>query len=128
MVTEFLFLSGMTLAGSWSVVGGAHIQAFTFFMVLQLSRSQSVVSNAHVQTFTSSQRLLSQDHGRLLDKHTSKHSHKNLHTCGTPWSTLTFRAGYLERVTAINTVYSHPFEISLTWTFRAEMKRFGYLL
>ena len=41
----------MTLAGSWSVVGGAHIQAFTFFMVLELSRSRSVVSNAHVQAF-----------------------------------------------------------------------------
>ena len=31
VVTDFLFLSGMTLAGSWSVVGGAPIQAFTFF-------------------------------------------------------------------------------------------------
>ena len=50
-VTAFLFLSGMTLAGSWSVDGGAHIYAFTFFMVLELSRSLSVVSNAHIQAF-----------------------------------------------------------------------------
>ena len=29
-------LSGMTLARSWSVVGGAHVQAFTFSMALTL--------------------------------------------------------------------------------------------
>ena len=42
----------MTLAGSWSVVNNAHIQAITLFMVLELSRSRSVVSNAHIQAFT----------------------------------------------------------------------------
>ena len=36
VVTDFLFLSGKTLAGSWSVVGGVHIQAFTFVKVLEL--------------------------------------------------------------------------------------------
>ena len=41
----------MTLAGSWSVVGGAHIQAFTFFMCWN-----------------------SQDHGRSSAMHMSKHS------------------------------------------------------
>ena len=79
VVTEFLVIAGMTLAGSWSVVsnahiqpvtllmvlellrsrsvvGGAHIQAFTFFMVLELSRSRSVVSNTHIQAFNFSQR------------------------------------------------------------------------
>ena len=50
--TSSLFLSGMTLEGSWSVVGGVHDQAFTFFMVLEPSRSRSVVSNANVQAFT----------------------------------------------------------------------------
>ena len=44
--TGSLFLSGMSLAGSWSVVSKAHIQAFTLFMVLR-----SVVGNAHIQTF-----------------------------------------------------------------------------
>ena len=39
----------MALAGSWSDVGGAHIQAFTFS---------------------------SQDHGRLSGEHISKHSQK----------------------------------------------------
>ena len=43
----YSFLKKMALAGSWSDVGGAHIQAFTFS---------------------------SQDHGRLSDKHISKHS------------------------------------------------------
>ena len=49
-VTDFLFLLGMTLAGSWSV-SNSHIQAFTLFMVLELSRSRSVVSDAHIQAF-----------------------------------------------------------------------------
>ena len=31
MVTDFLSLSGMTLAGSWSVVSHAHIQTLTLF-------------------------------------------------------------------------------------------------
>ena len=68
--TGSLFLPGKTLAGSWSVVSKAHIQPFTLLMVLELSRSRSV------------------DHDRLPDKHMAKHSHKNLHTCGTPWSAL----------------------------------------
>ena len=38
----------MTLAGSRSVVGSVHIQAFTFFV----SRSRSVVRGAHIQAFT----------------------------------------------------------------------------
>ena len=49
-----IFSSGMTLAGSWSVVSNAHIQAFTFLP-----------------------RWNSQDHGRLSVMHISKHSHKN---------------------------------------------------
>ena len=60
---KFSLFSGMTLAGSRSVVSKAHIQALIFF------------TGAY-----------SQDHGRLPDKHVSKHSHKNLHTCWTPWS------------------------------------------
>ena len=49
----------MALAGSWSDVGGAHIQAFTFS---------------------------SQDHGRLSDKHISKHSR---------WNSLKITVGWL---------------------------------
>ena len=41
-ITDFLLLSGMRPAGSWSVVSDAHIQASTLFMVLELSRSRSV--------------------------------------------------------------------------------------
>ena len=56
-ITDFLFLSGMIFAGSWSVVSKAHIQAFTFFMVLELSRSRSVARLAHVSKHSfSSQR------------------------------------------------------------------------
>ena len=69
----------MTLAGSWSVISGAHIQAFTFFhgvhtlkitvgcptrtypsirtkkkkkLALTLSRSQSVARRGRIQAFT----------------------------------------------------------------------------
>ena len=42
------FLSGMTLARSWSVVRRAHIQAFTFSH-RWLSRSQSAVRRAQIQ-------------------------------------------------------------------------------
>ena len=38
----------MALAGSWSVVGGAHIRAFTFLLTKTLSRSRSVVWCVHV--------------------------------------------------------------------------------
>ena len=38
----------MALAGSWSDVGGAHIQAFTFLLTKTLSRSRSVVWCVHV--------------------------------------------------------------------------------
>ena len=54
MVTDFLFLSGMTLARSWSVgrVPAVHISKhLTLFMVLELSRSRSVVRRARVQAF-----------------------------------------------------------------------------
>ena len=39
VVTDFLFLPGMTLTGSWSVVCGAHIPAFIFasFRVARLN-------------------------------------------------------------------------------------------
>ena len=47
---SFSFLSGMTLSGSWWVVGSAHCQAFTFSW-RRLSRSRSVVRRAHIQTF-----------------------------------------------------------------------------
>ena len=53
VVTEFLLLTGMTLAGSWSVVRGAHIQAFIFLHSAD-----------------------AQDHGRLPVVYISKHSHK----------------------------------------------------
>ena len=51
VVTDFLFLSGMTLAGSRSVVSNAHIPAFIFFTAFTLSRSRSVVRQARVQVF-----------------------------------------------------------------------------
>ena len=62
-ISDFPFLLGMTLAGSWSVVSNAHIQAFVFLLVLELSRSRSVARRARVQAFA-----------------------QNLHTCWTPWS------------------------------------------
>ena len=37
----------------------------------------------HIQAFT----LTLSDHGRLTGEHISKHSHENLQTCWTPWST-----------------------------------------
>ena len=58
-ITDFLFLSGMTLARSWSAVCRARIQAFTFFHGAD-----------------------SQDHVRLPDEHMSKHSHNILSTGG----------------------------------------------
>ena len=70
VIADFLLLSGMTLAGSWSVVGGAHIQALIFSWCWN-----------------------SQDHGRLSVGHVSKHSHQNLHTCWTPWSALQQKKG-----------------------------------
>ena len=80
VVTDFHFLSELTLAGSWSVVAGAHIQASTF-----------------------SQRLLSQDHGRLPVVHVSKHSHPNLHTC---WSALQKKKGLWARPPVLTPVPS----------------------
>ena len=72
-ITDFIFLSGMTLAGSWWVVSNAHIQAFFFFhgagtlkitvgcltrtypaftfSQRLLARSRSVVRGAHIQAF-----------------------------------------------------------------------------
>ena len=44
-------LTVVTLARSWSVVGGAHIQAFIVFTALTLSRSRSVAWQAHIHAF-----------------------------------------------------------------------------
>ena len=91
---------------SRSVVDCACVQAFTFLLTKTLSRSRSVVDCAHIRAFATKN---SEDHGRLPDKHISKHSpspgagtlkitvgcplctnpsirNKNLHTCWTPWS------------------------------------------
>ena len=50
-ITDFFFLSGMTLAGSRSVVSDAHIQTFTYFTAPELSRPRSVARRARVQAF-----------------------------------------------------------------------------
>ena len=68
-ITAFLFLSRKTLAGSRSVVSDAHFQTFTYFTAPELSRPRSVTRRARVSWCWNSQ-----DHGRLPDKHISKHS------------------------------------------------------
>ena len=46
------------------------LQVLQILLKMALARSWSVVRGAHIQAFTFS----SQDHGRLPDKHISKHS------------------------------------------------------
>ena len=70
--------------GVYCVLGGALFDPEAFlgrgaccWMPVELSRSRSVVSNARMSKHSfSSRRLLSQDHGRLPDKHIAKNSNK----------------------------------------------------
>ena len=56
--SSYRFNLKMALAGSWSVVQGAHIQAITFFFIaLTLSRSRSVDRRGHVQAFARKTRV-----------------------------------------------------------------------
>ena len=102
-----LFSSGMTHTRSWWVVRRAHIQAFTFFVALTLkimvvyqsrmypsiraktcadSQDHGRLPVVHISKRSPSLGADSQDRGRLPVAHVSKRSHRNLHTCWTPWS------------------------------------------
>ena len=59
----------MVLTGSWSVVRGAHIQALTFRLKITVG-----LPDKHIPSIDTETRAVSEDHGRLPDKHISKHS------------------------------------------------------